>query len=165
MLILVLKSLFLQWWCHFHPSDTLAIFHRLVFLTILCPFYLCKDCDMNQRTYMLPFSLYFYIHRFWLPCHNLLLHERYSPYSITTLDCPQFWDHFIDVITIQLVWLIVWNRHWLHFIITTWRTKCDSSFFCHAWDTPKTRPTQQEVLLINKRVFILMNQCFYFRDA
>ncbi len=65
-LTLIPLSHFQQWSCHFHLLDTLTIFHRLVLLIILCPFYPYKDCDTSQRTNMLPFSLCPYMHKFWL---------------------------------------------------------------------------------------------------
>src|SRR6478609_5818594 len=85
---------------HFPLLYILTIFHRLVFLRLICPFYPYKDCDMNQRTSMLPFSFYLYINKFWLLCHNLLLHVLYSPYTTTTSTCPQFCGHFIDIIIV-----------------------------------------------------------------
>lgn len=101
------------------------------------------------------FLVYLYIHMFWLQCHILPLHMRYSPY-ITSI-CPQFCGHFIDIIIIQSVRFIVWNSHQLHFIITTWRTDHDSSTSCQARNTPKTRPAYQKVFLLDKHVFILVN--------
>ena len=100
-LTLILLSHFRRWSCRFHLLDTLIIFRRLVFLTILCPFYLYKDYDKNQRKNMLPSFLYFYMYKFWLPCHNLLLYARYSPnyhyLILSTIQRPFHWcNHDLD---------------------------------------------------------------------